>query len=139
MHTRREILICNIRTTRGFGVIMEEKPIAAFVLTLIGGILVLITGAALAMLGVAVALFTFGAGLLLGVFALFGIVIIVGSIMMYSQPSSAKTWGIIVLILGILSLFGVITALGGILALIGGILAIVWKPSAPASAPPLPP
>ena len=118
---------------------MEEKPVAAFVLSLIGGILVLVAGAALAMLGVAVAFFTFGAGLLLGIFALFGIVIIVGSIMMYSQPSSAKTWGIIVLILGILSLFGVITALGGILALIGGILAIVWKPSAPASAPPLPP
>jgi len=118
---------------------MEEKPTAAFVLSLIGGIFVLIGGIWLALVGAIIAIFTEGAGLILGVFAVFGIIIIIGSIMMYNQPNSATTWGIIILILGIISLVGIITAFGGLLSLIGGILAIIWKPSAPAAAPPPPP
>ncbi len=64
---------------------------------------------------------------------------IVGAAMMYSNPSSAKMWGIIVLVLSILSWF---TAVGGLvigflLGLIGGILAIVFKPSmVPGAMPP---
>lgn len=86
-----------------------------------------------------IALFTAGLGAILGIFAIFGIIIIVGAAMMYAQPRSAKAWGIVVLILGIISLFGILTTLGGILSLIGGVLAIVWKPSAPPAAPPPPP
>lgn len=118
---------------------MEEKPTAAFILSLIGGIFVLLGGIGLAFLGAIIALFTFGAGAILGIFAIFGIIIIIGAIMMYTKPRSAKTWGIIVLILGIISLIGIVTALGGILSLIGGILAIVWKPSGAAPYPPPPP
>jgi hypothetical protein len=118
---------------------MEEKPTAAFVLSLIGGIFVLLGGILLAIVGAIVAFFTYGAGLILGIFTIFGIIIIVGSIMMYNQPASTKTWGIIILILGIISIIGVVTAIGGILAMIGGIMAIVWKPSAQATAPPVPP
>ena len=108
---------------------MVEKPTAAFVVSLIGGIFVLLPGLALAALGTFIALFTFGAGLILWAFPLFGIIIIIGSVMMYVSPSSAKMWGIVVLILGVFSFIGVVTALGGLLALIGGILAIVWKPA----------
>jgi hypothetical protein len=118
---------------------MEEKPTAAFVLSLIGGIFALLGGIWLAVAGAIIAIFTAGLGLLLGIFAIFGIIIIVGAIMMYSNPGSAKTWGIIILILSIIEFLGIITALGGLLAMIGGILAIVWKPSAPATAPPPPP
>lgn len=62
---------------------------------------------------------------------IFGIIMIVGAAMMYSNPRSAKMWGVIVLVLSILSWF---TAVGGLvigflLGLIGGILAIVFKPS----------
>lgn len=39
---------------------------------------------------------------------------------MNSTPESARTWGIVILILGALSLFGLTTTLGGILAIIGG-------------------
>lgn len=116
--------------------LLEEKPTAAFVLSLIGGIFVLLGGIWLAIAGAIIAIFTAGAGLLLGVFAIFGIIIIIGAVMMYASPESAKGWGIIVLILGIISLIGIVTALGGILSIIGGALAIVWKPSA---APPPPP
>jgi hypothetical protein len=118
---------------------MEEKPTAAFVLSLLGGIFALLGGIVLAIFGTIIALFTLGAGLILYIFPIFGIIIIIGSIMMYSNPKSAKMWGIIVLILGIISLIGIFTTFGGILALIGGILAIVWKPSAPMNAPPPPP
>lgn len=118
---------------------MAEKPTAAFVLSLLGGIFVLIPGILLAILGTFIGFFTFGAGFVLYIFPIFGLIIIIGSILMYSNPKSAKTWGIIVLILGIISFIGLITALGGLLALIGGILAIVWKPSTPMNAPPPPP
>jgi len=118
---------------------LEEKPTAAFVLSLIGGILVLLGGLLWAAIGAFVAIFLGSVGALFGIFAIFGIIIIIGAIMMYSQPRSAKTWGIIVLILGVISLLGIVTTLGGLLSLIGGILAIVWKPRAPEAAPPPPP
>ena len=118
---------------------MGEKPTAAFVLSLIGGIFVLLGGIWLAALGTILAFFTFGAGLILGVFALFGIIIIIGAIMMYASPSSAKLWGVIVLVLGIISMIGIVTALGGLLSLIGGILAMVWKPVKSEESPPPPP
>ena len=121
---------------------MEEKPTAAFVLSLLGGIFALLGGIVLAFFGTVFTIATFGLGsiaLLLYIFPIFALIIIVGSIMMYSNPKSAKTWGIIVLILGIISMIGLITAFGGLLALIGGILAIVWKPSTPMNAPPPPP
>jgi hypothetical protein len=76
--------------------------------------------------------------MILGIFAIFGIIIIIGAIMMYTQPRSTKVGGIIVLILGIISLIGIVTTLGGILSLIGDILATVWKPSGAAPYPPPP-
>lgn len=118
----------------------REKPTAAFVLSLLGGIFVLIPGLALAAIGAILAIFTAGLGAILFIFPILGIIIMVGAILIYTTPRSAKIWGIIVLILGIISLIGVITALGGILALIGGILALVWKPAARHEmAPPPPP
>jgi hypothetical protein len=118
---------------------MEDKPTAAFIVSLIGGILVLLGGLVLALIGTVIAFITFGFGLILWIFVIFGVLIIIGALAMNSNPGSAKTWGIVILILGVISLFGGITAVGGLLAIIGGILALVWKPSAPATAPPPPP
>lgn len=61
-------------------------------------------------------------------FLIFGIIIIIGAVMINSNPSSTHSWGVVILILGILSLFGVVTAPGGILAIIGGVFALTWKP-----------
>lgn len=107
---------------------MTEKPTTAFILSLIGGIFILIGGLALGALGSFIAIFTFGAGLVLWIFAVFGIIIIIGAVMLNNNPGLAKTWGIVILILGVISLIGVVTALGGILSIIGGALAIAWKP-----------
>jgi hypothetical protein len=117
---------------------VEEKPNTAFILSLIGGIFVLLGGLALGALGTLLAIFTFGAGLVLWIFAVFGIIIIIGAIMINSSPGSAKTWGIVILILGIISLIGIVTALGGILSIIGGAMAIAWKPSTRPTPPPPP-
>jgi hypothetical protein len=117
---------------------MSEKPTTAFILSLIGGILVLLGGLVWAAVGTLLAFFT-GFGYLLYVFLLFGLIIIIGAIMINSNPSSAHTWGIVILILGILSLIGIITALGGLLAIIGGAFALSWKPPSRPPNPPPPP
>ncbi len=108
------------------------------VLSLIGGIFILLGGAFIAFVG---SIFS-GLGGLSGagvggavtavgiVGIIFGIIIILGGIMINSNPKSHTMWGVIIIILSILSW---ITAAGGfvigfILALIGGILAITFKP-----------
>ena len=63
-----------------------------------------------------------------------GIIIIVGGVMMYSRPASSTIWGVIILLLSLVSIVatgGLI--LGLILGLIGGVLAIAFKPMAPAA------
>ena len=116
----------------------EEKPTIAFILSLIGGILVLLSGLALGAFGTLIAIFMFGAGFVLWIFPILGIVIIIGAIMVNFIPSSAEAWGLVILILGIISLIGIVTALGGLLSIIGGILAIAWKPSTRVTPPPPP-
>jgi hypothetical protein len=90
-----------------------------------------------AALGTLIAFFT-GLGFLLWAFAIFGIIIFIGAAMIHNNSSSSGAWGIVILILGVLSLFGVIAALGGILAIIGGALALSWKPPAPQTQQPKP-
>jgi hypothetical protein len=127
---------------------LADKPTAAMVLSLIGGIFVILGGLFIAFVGSFVASFGYLANgganpgtavTIVGVVGIiFGIIMIVGAAMMYSNPKSAKMWGIIVLILSILSWF---TAVGGLvigflLGLIGGILAIVFKPATMSGAMP---
>jgi hypothetical protein len=121
---------------------IAEKPTTAYVLSLVGGIFVLLGGLLWAVLGTLIALFTFGSGFILYIFVIFGALIIVGANKINNNPQARHTWAIITIVLGAISLFGVITALGGLLAIIGGALALAWQPSpqpAPVYAPPPPP
>jgi len=130
-----------------------ERPTAAFVLSLIGGIFILIgsliVSAFAGIVGGAMMLIPFLGGfgallIFLGIIGVvFGIIIIIGAVMINSgDPSRVRTGSILVLIFSILSLF---TTSGGfivgfILALIGSILGLVWKPSERrAGGPPPPP
>jgi hypothetical protein len=127
----------------------EEKPTAAFVLALIGGILIFIVGLfvffgsmAASSVSYLYSVFAFSAiwFLLFGV--IIGIIVIVGAFMMYSSPRQHVAWGIVVLVLSILSILstgGLI--IGLILGIIGGALGIAWKPSGVSTvpAPPIPP
>jgi hypothetical protein len=113
---------------------MSEKPTTAFIISLLGGIFVIIGGLIWAALGTLLAIF-FGLGFLLYAFLAFGIVILIGAVMINSNPRSAHTWGIVILVLGIFSLVGVTTALGGLLAIVGGALALSWNPMREPSVP----
>src|SRR6267143_2139562 len=126
---------------------MGDKPTAAMVLSLIGGLFVIFGGAALAFAGSIIGSFNVtgeasasSTVLALGVVGVvMGLIMVVGGFMMYSKPTSAKMWGVIVLILSIISW---VTAIGGffigfLLGLIGSILALTFKPSmAPGAMPP---
>lgn len=120
---------------------MAEKPTAAFVLSLIGGIIALLSGFFVMIVGTALI-----GGIALGLLGvIWGILIIIGAAMLYSRPRQHKTWGIIVLVFSILSWFilalmGIIGVIGFILGLVGGILGIIWKPSVvqPTPTPPQP-
>lgn len=88
----------------------------------------LLGGLIWAAVGTLLSFFFAGLGFLLWAFLIFGIIIIIGAVMIISNPSSTHSWGVVILILGVLSLFGIVTTLGGILAIIGGAFALTWKP-----------
>ena len=134
----------------------KSYPSTAFILSLIGGLFIILAGAISAWIyavGAAIlfAFFPGGAALLIGLAVaalLFGVIIIVGAFMLRSKPESSKTWGIIILLLALFSwVGGGGFFIGFILALIGGILAITWHPPAspqaawgqPTAAPPMNP
>ncbi|MCF8885672.1 MAG: hypothetical protein QXK95_01535 [Nitrososphaerota archaeon] len=129
-----------------------ERPTAAYILSLIGGILILIGSIAVAalagFLGSMLMLVPFigGFGALMIAFGVvglvFGIIVIIGAVMINSgEPSKVRTGSILVLIFSILSLIvsGGGFIIGFILALIGSILGLVWKPSERSMYPPPPP
>jgi hypothetical protein len=129
---------------------LAEKPTAAFVLSLIGGIFILLVGALIAAVfatlggllgGFGLGDFGMGMALLGTVGLIVGLIIIVAAAMLYMRPQQHVIWGVLILILAIVSIpfaFGGFI-IGFILALVGGILGIVFKPQAPMAAPYAPP
>jgi len=99
-----------------------ERPTAASVISLIGGILSFF--GSLLLIGIVGPFLMFpGASLffLLGGWTMIcAIVIIIGAVMIYQQPEQHSQWGIIVLIF---SIIGGINILG----IIGGALGIAWN------------
>lgn len=127
----------------------SDRPTAAFAVSLIAGILILINGAVLgavsSFIGPLVAAGGSGPGpvpgagqammvssilgFLMAVGVVLGIVVIVAAVMLYRNPAQKTLWGVLVLVLSIVSIFvGGGFLLGLILGVIGGILALIWKP-----------
>jgi len=128
-----------------------ERPTAAFVLSLIGGIFILLDGGMMSMLGYGFRgmMSSYGGwgygmmrpgfgmmGLAFGVMGIlglvFGVIVIISAIMLNSKPQEHTTWGTLIVIFSVLSIVG--SAMGGfgiglVLGLVGGVLAITWKPS----------
>ena len=120
----------------------DEKLTAAFILSLLGGVIILIVGVVLSLIGAIITgllgvfnpralpvFMSFGSILgFLGI--LYGIIIIVSAIKMYNQPEN-QLWGILIVIFSVLSLFGAGAGLyiGLLLGVIGGLLGLTWKPS----------
>jgi Family of unknown function (DUF6114) len=122
----------------------SEKPTAAFVLSLIAAIFILLNGVFIAIIGAIIFAFAPGFAIVLAAIGLvFGIIVLVGAILLWTKPEMHKGAGILVLLFSIFSLvIGGGFFIGFILGLVGGILAIVWKapaPMAPGMAPPMMP
>jgi len=129
---------------------MTEKPTAAFVLSLIAAILILVNGLWVAVVfstigGIAFMLPGFeslgGLFLIIAVVAIIlGILTLIGAVMMNTtNKDKVRTGSILVLIFSIISLIG-----GGgffigfILCLVGSILGLTWKPTSVTPPPPPP-
>lgn len=131
---------------------MGEKPTAAFALSLVGAIFIILGGL------VYMVLFSFIGGafdfigmggvgdifVIMGVLGLiWGILVLVGAIMMNSgDPGKVRTGSILVLIFSIISWFGAAGGffIGFLLGLIGAILGLTWHPSqTQRNVPPPPP
>jgi len=128
---------------------MADKPTAAFALSLIGGIFILLGGIVIAAAGSWVGMLGFGLGASvlvgLGVFGLIcGILTILGAVWINSgEKSKVRTGSVLVLIFSILSWVGAAGGfvIGFLLGLIGAILGLTWNPSTPEqkAPPPAPP
>jgi len=104
------------------------RPVSAGILTILGGFFVLLGGLLFALLGVVFAFL----GLVSGVFFLglgVGFLIIVFGILILAVPPGHTIFGIVTVLLALLSIpvaFGGLV-IGFLLTLLGGILAITWK------------
>lgn len=119
----------------------KEKPIAAFIISLIGGIFIILGGlTTIAMMSAwswiimrrmmhwwfAPRIFIW-----IGAFGLIsGIIVVISALMLNFEPEKHIAWGTLILLFSVLSIFGGIGgfAVGLILGIIGGILALTWKP-----------
>jgi hypothetical protein len=107
---------------------VQNPPMAAYWLSMIGAIIGLLAGILLLGIGAFLGIFTFGFGFLftgvLGIWMILAsIIVIIFAGKLKSNPMEHIKWGALILVF---SLLGV----GGILGLIGGILAIVYTPRA---------
>lgn len=100
-----------------------ERPVAAFVLSLLAGLWMLLAGG---MMGGGSWMWSHG---MVGWWPWFGVVagiiVLVGAAMLYAQPRQAPAWGIAILVVSALNLFlGMGGLLASLLGLIGGALAL---------------
>jgi hypothetical protein len=74
--------------------------------------------------------FGFGLSGVLGL--VFGLIVIISALKLNSHPHEHTTWGVLILVFSVVSVFGSMMGgfgIGMLLGLIGGILAITWKPA----------
>jgi len=113
-----------------------DRPVVAFVLSLIGGLFIVVGGLYGLVLtgsyyyGYSVSYVLFGVlGLVCGVGVLFGAALV------YVVPRQRVAWGVVIIVLGVASLFSFTAGMFGgffigmVLAILGGSLAIAWRPS----------
>jgi len=108
---------------------VQEKPTAAYVISLIGGIIGIIIGFFLFLVAASTPDYYYYQGIRMlyggvGFWSLIcGIIVVVAAVKLNSNPMEHTKWGVIILVFSIIGL-------GSLLGLIGGILALVYKPQA---------
>src|SRR3989454_11757066 len=127
---------------------MAEKPTAAFVLSLIGGIFILLGAiVVMALASVIGSFMVLGGGdpnivyIYGAVGLIFAILVLVGAVMLWMKPQQHVAWGLVLLLF---SLFSIITTGGFFIRLILGLVRRVLgirrqrpAPLGPGTAPPL--
>ncbi len=115
-----------------------EKPETPFVLSLIGGIFVLVDGALGFMMSVRFGywptyIWEFsGDEYVLGPFGMvMGMLVILAATLAYKRPMERNVWGIVIVIASLISFFVILGGyvVGFIFGMIGGILFLVWEPA----------
>ncbi len=130
----------------------EEKPTAAFLLSLVAGIFIILSAALVSlmgygfmgmmsrfgnsgrgygMMGRGFGMMGYGFGILAIVGIIFGAVVIFSAYKLNSKPQEHTTWGTLIVVFSVISIFGSAGGFGVglILGIIGGVLAITWKPT----------
>jgi hypothetical protein len=128
----------------------QETPLIAFILSLIGGVFILVSGFVLSLWSLYGGLwfngmmggmpmmrwFGFPSNLMVGfelVALVSGVLVVIGAIMMRVHPGEHVAWGTIVLVFSITSFLGMGGfMIGALLGIAGGALALSWRPSAKA-------
>lgn len=105
---------------------VQNKPTAAYILSMIGGILGLLGGLLLVGAGALVGAVTFGLGFAviggLGIWiTICSVIVIYAASKLNSEPLEHSKWGAIILVLSLIGSWS-------LLNFIGGILALVYKP-----------
>jgi hypothetical protein len=113
----------------------EQKPTAAAVLSIIGGVFILLGGIAEIAVGSYVSSLSYvtGGGAIIGLGLLgviMGLLILILGILLLSNPDSNVTYGVLIIVFSLISLLSFLGGfvIGFLLALIGGILALTWRP-----------
>ena len=126
----------------------EEKPTTAFILSLIAGVFIILGGGTMTMMGsllggygfgmmgyggmmgTGLRLMGFGVGIMGFLGLIFGAIVIMSALMLNSKPEQHQTWGSLIVLFSVLSIFGSVMGFGVglVLGLIGGVLAIIWRP-----------
>ena len=128
----------------------KQKPEAAYVLSLGGGVLMLVGGMLSSLWFISGASYFGGVGMMGGLGGMMGgfgfpfgmmgglslvglvagIIVIVGAVMLSSRPTERTAWGTIIIIFSAISLLGMGGFLiGAIMGIVGGALALSWNPT----------
>ena len=103
------------------GILCELRPSTAFALSLAGGILILFNKMIM-MIGGSLLIEFIGMGIVIMVIGAFlGLIVIVGSIVLYSRPALHGAMGMTIVLVSLTSII-----IGTIMGSICGILAFVW-------------
>lgn len=130
---------------------MDQKPTAAFILSLLAGLWMLGAGGMMYGMGGMMSgrgpgfldetsgiwgyclgygmMRTAGPGLWFPWFGpLAGVVVLIGAVTLYTKPEQSRTWGLVIIVIAAINLF---VGMGGFLAaalgILGGALAMSWK------------
>ena len=93
------------RAARGRGKAWRRRSRPAFALSLIGGILILLNGVVIAIIGAIIASVASELGIELAVIGfVFGLIVLVGAIVWWSNPNQHVAWGVVILLFSLFSI-----------------------------------